>query len=318
MTTRFAALALLSLVLHTGQTVIAQSDFDAFLDSCENEGQQAGAVASRGACAGLLNRCPVPVVAKIAGPETAAAKEAVPPKLQEVLDRTCDVLFVENCRTSGTSEVFRQNFSSQDCRLILELGPGEGAEDCQTLKDAVAIFGELLDEICEATPAPTPEAPALPPPPAGPKEVLLSRGKPSSQSSTILGATSDRAVDGDKNSDFSGNSCTHTGRTRNLQTTLFPWWSVDLGSPKKVTRVEVTNRSDCCAQRLDGFDIHVGDIDPSNQRNFFSTETCASGLTVPAGETVSFDCPVQGQYVTIRSPGFKILTLCEVEVFGEA
>ena len=54
--------------------------------------------------------------------------------------------------------------------------------------------------------------------------------KPAVQSSTYNTATAARANDDDPNSV----SCT-------LMATLTPWWSVDLGTPMVVERVQVTN-----------------------------------------------------------------------------
>jgi len=55
-------------------------------------------------------------------------------------------------------------------------------------------------------------------------------GKPAVQSSTYFSAVASKAVDGD----LTTTSCTNMATTD-------PWWSVDLGSPMSVARVEVTN-----------------------------------------------------------------------------
>jgi hypothetical protein len=40
---------------------------------------------------------------------------------------------------------------------------------------------------------------------------------------------------------------------------------------------------------------------------------------VIAGGTVAFECSLEGRYVVVQIPGnMEILTLCEVEVFGES
>ena len=64
--------------------------------------------------------------------------------------------------------------------------------------------------------------------------------RPTWQSSTGYGGVSDRAVDGNKETYFLGNSCTHTARG----TTELPVWGVDLGMEQDVAFVEVTNRKD--------------------------------------------------------------------------
>ena len=53
----------------------------------------------------------------------------------------------------------------------------------------------------------------------------VARGRPTRQSSTAYGGDSKRAVDGNKNPNWNGRSCTHTSRQGN------PWWRVDIGNP---------------------------------------------------------------------------------------
>jgi len=55
-------------------------------------------------------------------------------------------------------------------------------------------------------------------------------GRPAVQSSTYFSAVASKAVDGD----LTTTSCTNMATTD-------PWWSVDLGAPMSVARVEVTN-----------------------------------------------------------------------------
>ena len=89
----------------------------------------------------------------------------------------------------------------------------------------------------------------------------LARGKKTKQTSTGFGGAAGRAVDGNKNSNYGGKSCTHTNRHKNA------WWSVDLGSSQKVGKVKITNRGDCCADRLKNFDVRVGTTDGKPKAN---------------------------------------------------
>ena len=75
--------------------------------------------------------------------------------------------------------------------------------------------------------------------------------KPTKQSSTRYGGFSRRAVDGKKNPSYRSGSCTHTSRQSK------PWWRVDLGSKHKVVSVALTNRKDCCSNRLRDVEIKV-------------------------------------------------------------
>ena len=90
---------------------------------------------------------------------------------------------------------------------------------------------------------------------------IVSQGKSAFQSSTGWGGVPSRAVDGNKNSQWGGKSCTHTNKQHNA------WWRVDLGGNYLVTKVQVTNRGDCCWNRLSNFDIRVGNTDRNPKAN---------------------------------------------------
>ena len=83
----------------------------------------------------------------------------------------------------------------------------------------------------------------------------VARGKPTKQSSTGHGGVPRRAVDGSKNPLWVGASCTHTNKQDR------PWWRVDLGSKHKVFSVSLTNRKDCCSNRLREIEIKVTNYD---------------------------------------------------------
>ena len=80
-------------------------------------------------------------------------------------------------------------------------------------------------------------------------------GKPTKQSSTSYVGLPQRAVDGSKNPDWSGASCTHTSYQER------PWWRVDLGSMYNIYSVALTNRKDCCSNRLREIEIKVTNSD---------------------------------------------------------
>ncbi|XDV26410.1 hypothetical protein PO909_030139 [Leuciscus waleckii] len=117
------------------------------------------------------------------------------------------------------------------------------------------------------------------------------------------------AVDGNRDSDYKKESCTFT------KTEFNPWWRVDLGNVYTVSNVTITNRGDCCKERLRGAQIRIGNKLDNNGNN---NELAATILTAPNGtQTFSFES-VNGRYVNIFLPGNdEILTLCEVEVFAE-
>uniref|UniRef100_A0A3Q1IBG4 Fucolectin tachylectin-4 pentraxin-1 domain-containing protein n=1 Tax=Anabas testudineus TaxID=64144 RepID=A0A3Q1IBG4_ANATE len=118
------------------------------------------------------------------------------------------------------------------------------------------------------------------------------------------------AIDGNRNSDFGAGSCTHTTEQTN------PWWRVDLLESYIVTSVIITNRGDCCAERINGAEVHIGD---SLQDDGAANPVAGVIPNIPAGRslTLTLTSLLKGRYVTVVLPGFKrVLTLCEVEVYG--
>uniref|UniRef100_UPI0037E83F8B uncharacterized protein n=1 Tax=Semicossyphus pulcher TaxID=241346 RepID=UPI0037E83F8B len=118
------------------------------------------------------------------------------------------------------------------------------------------------------------------------------------------------AIDGNRDSAFNAGSCTHTEEMAN------PWWRVDLLHNYIVTSILITNRGDCCADRINGAEIHIGD---SLQDDGVANPLAGVISSIAAGSsfTLTLNSEIAGRYVTIFLPGAKrILTLCEVEVYG--
>ncbi|KAK7910368.1 hypothetical protein WMY93_015052 [Mugilogobius chulae] len=132
------------------------------------------------------------------------------------------------------------------------------------------------------------------------------------QSSTLYPAEANRAIDGRRDTFYTESSCSHTEQE------TAPWWRVDLGQIFMVSKVKVTNRGDCCAERLDGAEIHIGD---SLTNNGNDNPRCAVITHIPLGNTFTYTCEsgiMLGRYVNLVLPGdVKILTLCEVEVYAD-
>ncbi|XP_007569948.1 fucolectin-1-like [Poecilia formosa] len=118
------------------------------------------------------------------------------------------------------------------------------------------------------------------------------------------------AIDGNRNSDLTRGSCTHTGSQAH------PWWRVDLLESYIITSISVTNRGDCCSENINGAGIHIGN---SLQDDGRSNPEVAVIAGIPSGRTlkITFTSPVNGRYVIVSLPGLnRVLTLCEVEVYG--
>eukprot|EP00058_Branchiostoma_floridae_P021796 XP_002607286.1 hypothetical protein BRAFLDRAFT_88235 [Branchiostoma floridae] len=136
----------------------------------------------------------------------------------------------------------------------------------------------------------------------------IALGRPAFQCSVGHGGSAGRAVDGNRNPQWAGNSCTHTHGEND------PWWYVDLGRSVTVDHITIVNRRDCCSERITPFDVHVGDstVVTRNPKVGGHHSFCPidTERVVPCGGR-------RGRYVGIRLPGKRrVLTLCEVEVYA--
>ncbi|KAM7366451.1 hypothetical protein PAMP_015889 [Pampus punctatissimus] len=132
------------------------------------------------------------------------------------------------------------------------------------------------------------------------------------QSSTLSFAGASKAIDGRRNSFYSHGFCSHT-----TEDETNPWWRVDLRQTYIVTSVKVTNRGDCCAEKLDGAEIRIGNSLENNGNN---NPRCVIISHIRAGKTYTYRCDggsMEGRFVNVIIPGEKkTLTLCEVEVYA--
>jgi len=126
---------------------------------------------------------------------------------------------------------------------------------------------------------------------------LISRNKPASQVSEGWSGRPSRAVDGNSDGLYRSGSCTHTNRANR------PWWKVDLKATYAVDKVVVWNRADCCASRLNNFEVLV------------DSQLCGKVRHARRSNTVSCH-KKKGRSVTVRLAGRTYLTLCEVQVYG--
>ncbi|XP_016117542.1 fucolectin-1-like, partial [Sinocyclocheilus grahami] len=138
----------------------------------------------------------------------------------------------------------------------------------------------------------------------------LATGKNVTQSSTYGLWSAEQAIDSNPGFRKSWSSCSSTDNQTN------PWWRVDLSSVYRVNRVVITNRLDCCPERINGAEIRIGNSLENNGNN---NPTCAVISSIPAGVSSTYTCNgMEGRYVNLFIPGdSKYLTLCEVEVYGE-
>lgn len=134
--------------------------------------------------------------------------------------------------------------------------------------------------------------------------VNLALNKTASQSSTAYSGDASRAVDGNTNGIYSGNSVTHTNSEAN------PWWEVDLGSSHAIDEIVVFNRTDgCCVGRLSDFTVIIKD-------SLGNTSFSQSITTVPNPSVTINTGGMVGKTVRVQLNTTDALSLAEVEVYG--
>ena len=120
------------------------------------------------------------------------------------------------------------------------------------------------------------------------------------QSSTYAGGDASRAIDGESNPHYSdGESCTHTTEE------TYAWWQVTLPQLYIITHIQITNRGDCCGNRLSGFSVLIDGV------------SCATDVFIRQGETKIVACVGIGITVKVMLPGaYRTLTICEFGICG--
>lgn len=132
------------------------------------------------------------------------------------------------------------------------------------------------------------------------------------QSSTANDGVASRAVDGITNGLWGNGSVTHT------ESTLQPWWEVDLGSVQEIGGISVWNRTDCCSNRLSQFYLFLSD-EPFNSDDPAVTQVQPGVFSVFQANYPNpdhtFILNQTGRYVRIQLQGTNPLSLAEVEVW---
>ncbi|XP_078683131.1 uncharacterized protein LOC144917204 isoform X5 [Branchiostoma floridae x Branchiostoma belcheri] len=141
--------------------------------------------------------------------------------------------------------------------------------------------------------------------------VNVALGKAAFQTSTCCGGVASHAVDGNTDTDFYAGSCTATADS---PAETDPSWWVDLGQSYMIDRIVIFNRQECCPERLNPFNIHIGDSDQVSEN-----PKCGGDHQIDVNQpSISVSCQgMRGRYVGVRLPGpSRVLTLCEVQVFS--
>ncbi|XP_073714859.1 uncharacterized protein [Misgurnus anguillicaudatus] len=137
------------------------------------------------------------------------------------------------------------------------------------------------------------------------REENLATGAAVIQSSTWDDFYAERAIDGRLDS-----PCTETVDGSD------PWWRLDLQAIYRINSVVITNVLYCCADRINGAEIRIGNSLENNGNN---NPLCAVITSIALGQPHTYNCSgMEGRYLNVFIPGNdKILSMCEVEVFGE-
>ncbi|XP_075057087.1 uncharacterized protein LOC142143276 [Mixophyes fleayi] len=116
-------------------------------------------------------------------------------------------------------------------------------------------------------------------------------------------------INGNQDSVYNHGSCCHTHND------FSPWWRVDLLRSHKIHHITITNRGDCCGERLNGAEILIGN---SLANNGNSNPRCAQITSLPTGASETFQChDMVGQYVNVIIRGKQeFLHFCEIQIFG--
>ncbi|XP_065072025.1 uncharacterized protein LOC135696532 [Rhopilema esculentum] len=96
-----------------------------------------------------------------------------------------------------------------------------------------------------------------------------------------------------------------------------PWWQVDLTRQAAVTFVRIKNAAAWDPERINPFDVSVGDDSSNGGRN---NALCVKDGTLDRGELKKFDCPqiLMGRYVSIFLNRQEHLQVCELEVYEDS
>ncbi|XP_073340787.1 uncharacterized protein [Pagrus major] len=115
-------------------------------------------------------------------------------------------------------------------------------------------------------------------------ENVALRGKATQSSRHVQPfGSANSAIDGNRESTFSDGSCSHTAEQTN------PWWRVDLLGAYIVTSITITNRGDCCAEKINGAGNSLQDHGVTNPVFQFD-DICSLLAEWPSVGIISLHC----------------------------
>ncbi|MGH1540719.1 MAG: discoidin domain-containing protein [Arenicella sp.] len=214
-------------------------------------------------------------------------------------DVQADSYLIQVGSQSGLSDITEMTVSGSQTEAVLNL-PGDNSLiyvrlisqfDDQSLYDEISLYALGSSNL-----------------------VNLAEGKPANQSSTYAAGSASRAVDDNTSGVWTEGSVTHTSNADQS------WWQVDLGVHSSIDSISLHNRTDCCADRLSNFYVLVSDT-PFGSRSLselLADSTVYNSFHEGLNET-SLDIVlgnVTGRYVRVQLQDAGVLSLAEVQVFG--
>ncbi len=146
---------------------------------------------------------------------------------------------------------------------------------------------------------------------------LSSKATASSSSAYGGYALASRAIDGDTNGNWSGNSVAHTGGS-----TTTDWIDIELENSSEISEIVIWNRSDCCSNRILNCYLLVSENPfptSSSLTDALQNATFTHEITSSSAQ-FNINVAVTGQYIRIQksgnNPGGNYFNLAEIEVFG--
>ena len=144
----------------------------------------------------------------------------------------------------------------------------------------------------------------------------IALGKPVSSSSELqvgLDLGPERANDGDRAGAIGDGSLMHTDFD------FQPYWQIDLQGGYDLSRIEIYNRTDCCAEALANFRVLVSQT-PFSSADLSVTLAQPGVTSIPfvgvAGRTTVLNIGRTGRFVRVQLTGSEYLQLAEVEIYG--
>ena len=143
----------------------------------------------------------------------------------------------------------------------------------------------------------------------------LALGKVTQQSSTYPGAVSSRAVDGNTNGVWSGNSIANTASTNEENA----WWELDLGESYDIQELRLWPRTNCCQDRLSDFYVISSEnpfISQGLEVTLFQPGVKIYYVEEIVNPNLFISWPDKARYIRIQHRGKNMLHLAELEVIG--